>query len=80
MKQYKIYKEELRNKRDKIYVLHYACSDVSKPRIEISSICTFKLESHAPAKQFSRVDFPNEKNMLKEFWDFVDEVNPIIVG
>ena len=80
MKQYTIYKEELRNKRDKIYILHYACSDITEPEIEISSICTFKLESHAPFKQFSRANDQNEKDMLKEFWGFIDEVNPVIVG
>nr|QNO47750.1 hypothetical protein FMEMAFBA_00008 [Methanosarcinales archaeon ANME-2c ERB4] len=80
MKQCKIYKEELRNKRDKIYILHYACSDINGPEIEISSICTFKLESHDPLKQFSRVDDQNEKDMLKKFWGFINEVNPVIVG
>ena len=80
MKQYKFYKDRLRNNRDKIYILHYACSDINKPEIEISSICTYKLESHAPPKQFSRVDDQNEKYMLKKFWDFITEVNPVIVG
>ena len=80
MKGYNVYKQKLREKRDTTYILHYACSEIGKPDIEISSICTFKLENPTPFKQFSRTDYPDEKEMLKEFWDFINEVHPIIVG
>lgn len=80
MKEYNMHKQKLREKRGTTYILHYACSEFNKPDIEISSICVYKLESHAPLKQFSRLDYPDEKEMLKEFWSFINEVNPIIVG
>lgn len=80
MNNYGVYKQKLREKRDTIYILHYACSDINRPDIEISSICIFKINNPAPFKQFSRTDYPDEKEMLKEFWDFITEVNPIIVG
>lgn len=80
MKQHQIYKEEIKSSRDKVYIVHYACSDVSKPEIEISSICIFKLESHSPFKLFSRNDYSTEKDMLKTFWDFINEINPVLVG
>ena len=80
MRDYDVYKQKLREKRGTTYILHYACSDIGKSDIEISSICTFKLENPAPFKQFSRTDYPDEKEMLNKFWDFINEVNPTIVG
>lgn len=80
MKDYKVYKEQLKTSKPKISVLHYACSDVTRAQIEISSICLYKLDSHNPLKQFSRLDFRSEKEMLKSFWNFIDETNPLIVG
>lgn len=80
MENIEMYKEELKNYRNRIYIVHYACSDIYKEIIEISSICAYKFESHSPLKLFSKLNYENEKDMLIDFWEFIEEKNPIIVG
>ena len=71
--------EELKKSQNSILILHYACTDVTKSPVIITSI-SIKDYSTGQTSSFSFDEFGNEKNLLSEFVKHVKKYqNHIIV-
>ncbi|MCH8915737.1 MAG: hypothetical protein IIA82_07855 [Thaumarchaeota archaeon] len=58
--------EELKKSQNSMLILHYACTDVTKSPVIITSI-SIKDYSTGQTSSFSFDEFDNEKNILSEF-------------